>query len=766
MAVDVIDYRPRESHVDFIKELRNVGANLSKRDVETLVQYNAIATDEALKLLKDAEARGQVVASALDRYVLTKDAYMARCAHFEAKWDGVEIERKHWKCDNPAEFDEGFVKFIDSHFVRFCDLMAYEKFWLYIRQAQRWMEEETPDITMMDRVQRKRYWKKEVLRIRQNTLYALDRYAWVKEAGGMKYVANLAHCFVLYLFDDGRSAFAGKGRQMAFTTTMAAASVIRMNFRENTHVKLIACDLETTEEIYQDKILFAFDELPFWSKNKVHNRSQKLLKVLFGKNSSKTDAAGGSSKVSVVAPKITAINGGAPDVVLIDEAAFLDIFEEMVKEARPTVWRMVDGVLKQMRQVWAWSTGGRSESGNGSFEREHRDLFVKWRNGNHKMGVVPIFLDWTCRPGVTEKWYLDELKAYMPDDTTGLTDAIVEEKLIQFRQHNPSSVDDMYSISKTTIVSPTIIIRNEDKIGRLQPSLRPVSGRFDLLYDSAKKNPKDSILPYAVKGVQFVPGSDPHRDPVTMFMPPPRGWVNRTYQGTDVVVHDEGLSKQASVIYDAHFRAPLCIVNYRSRDPFESYVQCIAMGMHYRNEGERFCPELVENNIGKMYIKYKSGHEWNGLSSLVTKYRLPDYMQSGGSGGETIGFDMKAGRKDRLVQLGAEYTEAHGDNNYFIEYWRQIRTFNPTTSKTGKTTWSVDDRRKHQDDILDATWFSYLCRLCFMHAMPMELKVFHEQQKADEGEYRHVIVGNETRLVHINSREAKRWLEEEADANL
>ena len=762
-----MEYRPKDSHLEFLKELRNMNIDLGAEDLELLRKHNAIS-DEQLEVEKSRiEARKVATAAELDRYVLTMDAYLSRCEMlFGTKWQGRSIKKTDWACESPSEFTDDFKKFINSHFVRFCDLMAYEPFYLYIKQAYDWLSEPLPELSQLDEYEKMRFWKREDKRIRRNTLYALDRYGYVKESAigdgseDMKYKANLAHAFILYLFDDGRSVFAGKGRQMAFTTTLAAAAVIRMNYRENTHVKLIACDLETTEEIYEDKVKYAFDRLPWWAKCKVRNRSGKLLRVSTDTTTSKTDFSGYSSKVSIVAPKITAINGGAPHVVLIDEAAFLDIFSEMVEEARPTIWISVNGRLQQRRQVWAWSTGGRSESGKGSYEREHRDLFTKWVSGDFSNGVIPVFLDWTCRPGASVEWYLREKQAYMVKDIEGHSDATVEQKLIVFRQHNPSSIDDMYAISRNTLVSPTIIIKNEDKILALPTTKRPTPGRFNIIPDKDKPLPADSFMKYAPLAVQWIPGNDPFKDPVQLFMPPVKGWRFRTYQGTDPIDHDEGFSKHASTIYDAYYRAPVCQVNMRGRDPYESYLQSIAMGMYYANHGEKFCPELVENNIGKLYIKYKSGHEWNGGSSLVMNKFLPDYLQ----GGEDIGFDSKAGRKAQVVLIGAQFTQQHGDNIYFPAYWKQLRTFTPTTSKQGKTTWAVDDRRKNQDDVLDSTWYSYICRMAHQMWLPMSIQQFEKMERESEPEFMTILDGRgNPRRVHVNDRIARQWLKEQED---
>ena len=123
------------------------------------------------------------------------------------------------------------------------------------------------------------------------------------------------------------------------------------------------------------------------------------------------------------------------------------------------------------------------------------------------------------------------------------------------------------------------------------------------------------------------------------------------------------------------------------------------------------------------------------------------------SSDEAIGIDTKAQRKYEVVRIGTNYTMSHGQNNYFPQYWSQVRFFNPTTTKTGKTTWSVDDRRKHQDDILDATWFAYICRMSYHLRMPTKVDDQAELARSSKPKFERRIVDYNTgrsALVPVN----------------
>ena len=734
--------RQQTANLLFLQELHRRGAPLDRRDLDILFKADII-TEQELEHQASKEEQ-EKTADELDRYILTTDLYREKCdkAGFVDKWKDRDIFRTDWKCDEPAQFDEETIKLIDSHHVRFCDLIAHEKFYLYQEQSDRWMQDPEPDLEAMDLYERRAYYRQEYRRIRTNTLYALDRYGWYKESslpgGEGKYVATIAMRFILFLFDDGRSMYIGKGRQITSTTTLALAGNVKMIAYRNFHAKLIACDLDTTEEIFEDKVKYGFSRFKRWMKPKVGNDSDKVFRVLFNSSESKGSRKGVTSKTSVVAPKLSAINGGAPDIVLVDEAPFLDIFHGMVKEGRPTMFATKDGKLRMLRQLIAWGTGGRSAKGGGSFEREHRGLFAKWMARDFSEGIIPIFLDWTCRPNITVAHYLSEKKSYMAGSIDGHDHTSIEDREILFRQHYPSSIDDMYSIGSATLVPISFIIKQSDKITKLPHDLRPVYGYFKEIYGTVK-SPDESFFPYEVVGSEFIRlGEFDVNAPVTMFMEPRKG-ENLYYQYTDPIVNDEGYSRHASAIRDAEYRTIACLVNTRFDDPYKAYSQSKLMGMYYRNTGseQRFCPELIENNIGKAYIKWLCGPEWKARQSLVTNMMLPDMLQGGG---DDIGIDTKDIRKRLVVEIGKNDLLTNGKNYYIPQLWSQLKFFTGTTGKNGKTLWGVDDRKKHQDDVVDAVFGSAVCRMCFASRTPLTYGDGERPARVEQDEDTHTLI--------------------------
>lgn len=721
----------REANLDFLREMHQVGASLDRGDLALLRDHGLLTNEDLRRSVQVADSSD----GPLDRYVLTKEIYEERCeeAGFTVKWNGREITKADWRCVSPAHFDAGFVSFINSHYLRFCDLSAYEPFWLYKTQADRWLSEPEPDFRGMDSYQLLAWRSEEVRRKQDNLYYAVECDGWYKESslpgGEGKFRSNMAHIFLMYLIDDGRSGYVGKGRQMASTTLLMLIAAIRINLHRNFHCKLIACDLDTTEEIFEDKLKYGFSRFPAWSKRKVINDTGDLFRVTFTPDAPKGSRKGVASKLSIAAPKVSAINGGAPDIVFVDEAPFLPYFHEMVKEGRPTIFTTgPDGTLQMLRQLWCWGTGGRSAKGGGSFEKEHRGLFAKWEQGDHSEGIVPIFLDWTCRPNMTVEHYLREQKAYRSGSMDSENERSTSDRDTLFRQHYPSSLDDMYSISGNTLIDTHIILSNERKINALPQRLRPVRGHFEPVYDTSVVHPAGSTLPHPVKDAVWVPeGDHAISAPVTMFMPPENTWKDRYYQYSDPVMTDEGFSKHASAIWDARYSTVPCVVNMRTDDPYDSYIQAQLMGLAYRGHGQKYAPHLVENNIGKALVKYLQGHEWMASQSLVINIQLPDYLQGGG---QSIGIDTHAGRKQHVVHLGKAMLLAHGRNIYQPDLWRQLRYFTGRTSSNGRSTlWGVDNRKMHQDDVVDAVFGSYVCRLCFPHRIPVKMDAEQEEGK-------------------------------------
>ncbi len=79
----------------------------------------------------------------------------------------------------------------------------------------------------------------------------------------------------------------------------------------------------------------------------------------------------------------------------------------MIKEARPTMFMSNDDTnkLEFKRQIIIWRTGGEMDKGGKAYEIEFRNALAHWEKGNFEHGIIPLFFDWTTRPGITKEFY-------------------------------------------------------------------------------------------------------------------------------------------------------------------------------------------------------------------------------------------------------------------------------------------------------------------------------------------------------------------------
>lgn len=634
---------------------------------------------------------------------------------------GKKITSADWKPENVIHHSPEFVAWIDSILSGFQNMVHYEPFRLYCQQAEDWLSENGSITDYSTGWEKKEYAHQEFRRCAENTLYGMDKYLMLKEGdlsdGSMKYLSKPVHKVMCFLVDAGYSFMMGKPRQIAATSTLAGIAMFKMIFRKNYFIKMIAQDKDKVIEIFEDKIKYPFGELPEWMKPSVSNDRDNLFRL--GKKTSKKGSRGGvGSKIQVVAPSVAAINGGSPPMVMIDEAGYINILGKMMKEARPTMF-MQDPetkLLKMKRQILIWGTGGEMDKGGKAYEEEFFGCLEDWQKRKFATGIIPIFFDWTTRPGITQEHYDNEKIAYSVEGPEK------EAKKVQFRQHYPSIIEDMFLTSAKTLVSIDWINENLERIRKMDHELRPVRGYFEPIWDEDKPTDEHSDVPFAIKGATFVPVSDGDpRGSCWMFMPPNHKWRNRYYQGTDPVMSDDGYSNMSGVIIDAHYRTLSAIVDYRDSDHKYTFLQTMLLGIYYSAEPMESVKELVESNLGGSYIDYK---EFKGYrDSMTYRTELPLPLQGGS---QVIGLDNRGNRSKFLINIMYEFLKAFGDRIWIDIPFVQLRTFICKMTESGNVTWGVADKRKYHDDVLYAMVFAYICMQCYDHKPPVEIG--HESQ--------------------------------------
>lgn len=744
-------------HLDIVAELEQAGVPLPSSAVDALVaagRKKDVAADEAA-IQSGSDDRHHLWLWRADARKFAENTGYNHLSYSEKipqewvdLWADREIMDSDWMPESLIEHAPEFRKFIDSHIPRFCDLMPYTPFWLYTEQAYRWLQDTTSIIDLDTPEDMRQYGIEEVSKISRNSLYAMHKYAWIKEAeapsGKRKWIASTPQALLLYLFDCGYSIYVGKGRQAAITSTMAPAAMFRALTKTNTVGVVAADDLEVTGKgIFEDKIKFPLLELDDWMKPEgIARTSTKELMMDFDPGQSKSDRKRLSGKVSLVAATATAINGQTPSWVLLDEATDMDQFDKIVLEINPTQYRLNEETFKLdvARQLVAWSTGTSGGKGKGRYENAYKELINKWQQKKNTGAYVPLFFDKTCRPGWTPEFDKDRREFYLTGGMDGDGGQMsMEERIAMYRAHYPSTPEDMFMATHKTLVPIRIIHNAVDAIDSLPPSVKPVRGRFEPVFDTAKPMPEGSFLPFKLKGATFVPANDDETDaPVEMFLPPDNGWLDRYYQGTDPLLLDDGLSHNSAAIYDAVgavseenggevFHPTIaCVVDHRSMKAEDSYLQMVLMGMHYYNHGQAACPDLVEVNAGKGYMDFKQDPFVGLRTSLILKNQLPDLLRGGN---HTYGIDNKSERKQHILDAGKSLIYAHGTRIFIRKFWSQLRTIEVTMTSEGKQRWGTIDARKYRDDVVFSSFFAYIARQCFAGRQPRRVDAANPRRK-------------------------------------
>jgi hypothetical protein len=724
----ILKRRTDEFDVAFLADMAKAAPGLIDADDRAVLEKAGIITPEVN--FAEQERLAEIIPE-LDREVLTIEAYNARCSEISAKWKTKKILSKYWMPEAPELVDLDFWAFINSTHQRLCDMIAYEPFWLYIEQARRWEAKNERYDQFTDKYERDIWAANERARITVNTLYFANKYAKIKEPDEPRYVANLAHALLMFLFDQKRLYYNGKPRQMAFTTTMGICACKELICHQSSTQVFIAHDKESGQTILEDKVKFVYGHLEEWMKLPSLNDPDGAFRISHDLEAGKGTQKTKSSSINTRTPSVTAINSRSPQIIWIDEAPFIPIFDKMMREGRTTLFGMdmKTGRMRWKRRLITGGTGGATDIGKGVFEREFKGLISKWHRKDFSEGIVPIFLDWTARPGITPEVYLSEREAYAAGNKDGQTHMSLQERMVQFRNHFPSSVDDMFNASKATIVPWSMIINQIDRVARWRNKGEAVTyGRFEPIY-SAEPMPKGSPVPFKIIGANWVPmADDDFSAPVSMWMQPDKRWAHRYYQGTDPIQHDAGQSKMASSIWDAHYGTVACIVNHRSDDPNESYMQVALMGMYYAQTGERFVHELVESALMAGYVSFKVGPWLDGNGSLVRKMQLPDHLRGMQQGINSIGVDNKGTKKGTIVGLAKDALMDHMRKIFIPDLLDQLRHFVATPTKGIRgSLWGSEDTMKYQDDVVMAFAFSYICRMCYNGLVPIQMEELQKQ---------------------------------------
>lgn len=622
----------------------------------------------------------------------------------------VSVAEKLWLPESKFDHTPEFVAWINSMlYGRFSDKVGYAPFEMYKKQAESWLSLSV-DYHSMSAEDRFDFHFQEYERISTNTYYFANRYAWRRDEAGTsgeeRYVADEHHIVLFFLIDCGYSFMLGKGRQIGATTCLGIANLRDMLVRPNYFCKYICQDDSTGQEIFDQKIKWPYAKLPVWMRPTVSSSAMDSFRI--GKKNKQGGYDAPNSLTTTIPPSTTAINGGSPSRVLIDEIGEIPMLTAMLAEGRPTLYtKDAKGNYVMARQVIAWGTGGKMVKGKGAYKNEWYTQLSLWEDKAYHSCMIPIFFSWDCK--FTQEEYDREKLAYYGGSRAASMGVSVEETKIQFHQHYPTTFEDMFTSSSVMIMDRVAYEAGVKRCRDLAPATLKY-GNFVPIYDQSIKFDGNSYVPFKIIGAEFVP-CDPDKAMITMRRDVQKSWKHRYYQGTDPIQDNTGSSKFSSTVLDKFDYTPACLLNFRKdHDPKITFLQSLLMGMYYATGGLSKCPELVEANIGTSYIEFVTSMGY-GLS-IVFNTQLPIRFMGGA---RMDGIDNHGHRAELITSELAEYMRVYHEAIEIPTYFTQIATFEQKQTSGGKITWATKDHRYYQDDTLYSLVYSYICTQCFPH---------------------------------------------------
>ena len=183
----------------------------------------------------------------------------------------------------PLEYEEDFVKWIDSINSGWQNKIDYKPYTTWKKQALIWLRDTSHVTDFHDPDEQANWIIQEYIKCRDNSLYFCNKYGYLKEGdvdgGGVKFEAWEAQMITLFLADCGYNMIIGKARQIGFTSTLGLLANKRINFNKSYYVKFITHTKDKGEEIFRDKIKWAFSRIPDHLRNVVYNDSHSMLSL-------------------------------------------------------------------------------------------------------------------------------------------------------------------------------------------------------------------------------------------------------------------------------------------------------------------------------------------------------------------------------------------------------------------------------------------------------------------------------------------------------
>lgn len=652
------------------------------------------------------------------------------------------------------EYSEEFISFINSINSGWQNKIFYKELAIYVQQQNYWLSDTTNIIDLKTEEDQREWLEIEIQRCKDNSLYFCNKYGFIKEDkavdGKLKYRAWEAQQVLLFLFDCGYSFMIGKARQVGFTTVMCLAGMKRVNFFKSYFIKFITHTIVKGEEIFNDKVKWAYTKLPEYLASEVKNWTGNIMSF-DRKGDRKGRDDGGGSRFQVDTPNIDAINGGSPSAVFVDEIGLMTIFGEMMREGRPALFKY-DPIKQKMimqQQFIAWGTSGEMDKGGSVFEAEFNSCIDNWKKKNYSYGIIPLFFNAYARVGVTREHIENERMVYESQKGTKNE----EKAKVQFYQHYPVTISDMFIRKSRTLVPLSYCDKRLDEIYNKDHAIE--YGYFEPVMDMNQPTP-DLFTPYKITGARWITtkGEDDYRTTAIIIKHPPHGeiWKNRYYQGTDPINSETGHSKMSSAIWDALENSVSSVVFYREKKYKVCYLQVLLQGLYYDKQNRGGVKELIENNIGDGHIEFQETHGFK--TRFTSNASLPDYMQNSGS--KWFGIGNRTNTASHIIAKLEELIDAYSENIDVPWFWNQLKTFIEKDLKNSQThrqtRFQAADLRYDYDDSIFAITFSYINALSHIKYEPVNIQSEQVASKVTRRYVQNAQTNFRMKLAEIDSR--------------
>lgn len=609
-------------------------------------------------------------------------------------------------------YNRKFVEWVDSINSGFQNKIDYQPFTDYVNRAEEYLENTDKPSDFIFNSDKVRFVGNDIAKFKENSLYCQNKLLYVKDIkspGGMKkFKATPAQQIFLFMMDMLYNMLIGKGRQIGFTTAFGGVAAQRISFVDGYFIKFITHTDTKGEEIFEDKIKFAFQNIPVDYRVGVYNYSGETITTLYGSQTkNKIDKGAFNGKIMKVAPADDAVSGGTPNLVAIDEVGMVKNYGAIIRNGRPTMFGY-DDILKELvmkQQLVSWGTAALKGGKSSIFKEYMNTAKDEWEKKNYGYGVVPLFFNAFARQGMTMEFWLQEKAAA---EATPEQDR--EKAIIEFYQAYPMDWEDMFMSASKTIIPFGLITENIQRI-RIQER-KATYGYFDV----ANGNIQDyidrkitNVMPVPIfKSTRGL--SDPKTTSV-MYEQPEADWLWRYYKGTDTISTRNGHSKFSSSIWDEHKKTIQCCVNFRSQNFKECFMQSVLQALYYSNK-HYLVKDLVELNNGDGYIEFV---ENLGLKNmLIQNSMLPNRLQTPESlYGIRKGNNTSGKINDNLLDLLENFSENINIEDIFL----QLKTFVAKEKETGYITFKPESRFDF-DDLLDGVTYGYMGAQCYSRHAP------------------------------------------------